>query len=115
MAAFASKASRSNCNVVSSERIADGLRKLVSCFVVDLRPLIDRDRGPLLDDDTHAFVIANTVQWRHQLQDVFRSEIFSLNDLAHLPITIIPERSISAVSIGAARPESRIVKTFSSS
>lgn len=59
MAVFASKASRSNCNVIPPERLAHGSRELAAGFLTERRPVVRFGRSAVVDDHTHLLVVPN--------------------------------------------------------
>lgn len=83
MAAFASNASRSNCNFVSSEGLTHRPRKLAAGIFTDLRPVISLRWLTLLDDDVNALVIRDLVERLRELEDAFFGEVLRFDHLAH--------------------------------
>jgi hypothetical protein len=96
MAVFESKASRSNFNLISPERIADGARKLAPFFFAERSReseprLIGSDLW-VLDFDRHPGVIGDSAQRLSELEDVLACDVFGFDRSTHaVRITVLVE------------------------
>ena len=84
MAAFVSKASRSNCNVVSPERLADGSCELAPCFFTERRPVATFGGSAIVNDHTHLLVVANPRERLSKLEKLLFGEVLGFDRSAHM-------------------------------
>jgi hypothetical protein len=82
IAAFASRASRSNCNVVPPERLANGSCELATGFITERRP-VATFRGPIADGYTHRLVVSNSRKWLSKLENLLLGDVLGLDRSVH--------------------------------
>lgn len=84
MAAFASKASRSNSNVLSPEGLAHGPSELSSPFVTQPRPVSLLHNGSFIDGDENPLVVSNASERFNEFEHVPFCNVLSFDRLVHV-------------------------------
>ncbi|HYM59284.1 MAG TPA: hypothetical protein VEZ11_00175 [Thermoanaerobaculia bacterium] len=92
MAAFVSKASRSNCNVVSPKRLADGSCELAPCFFTERRPIAAFGGSAIVNDHTHFLVVANSRERLSKLENLLFGYVLGFDRSAHMNSINHPRR-----------------------
>jgi hypothetical protein len=83
IAAFASNASRSNCNV-SPERFANGLRQVASSFLADCGPVATLGCDGPVKGDAHHLVVTHADERFGELEDLLFGDVFGFDRSAHV-------------------------------
>ncbi len=84
MAAFASKASRSNSNVLSPESLAHGPSELSSPFITQRRPVRLLNDGSFINGDENPLVVSNASERFNEFEHVPFRNVLSFDRFVHV-------------------------------
>jgi uncharacterized protein (TIRG00374 family) len=84
IAAFASRASRSNCKVVPPERLANGSCEVSTGIFTERRPVATFGCSSIVDGHTHRLVVPNSRKRLSKLENLLFGDVLGLDRSVHM-------------------------------